>query len=44
MEKTAERETAKTSQRTRMIVMTAAFAALACVATMVVKVPSPTGG
>mgnify|MGYP005764326299 CR=1 FL=1 len=44
MEKTAERELGKTSQRTRMVVMTAAFAALACVATMVVKVPSPTGG
>ena len=44
MEKTAERELGKTSRRTRMIVMTAAFAALACVATMVVKVPSPTGG
>ena len=27
-----------------MVVMAAAFAALACVATMVVKVPSPTGG
>ena len=42
MEKTAE--LGKTSQRTRMTVMTAAFAALACAATMVVKVPSPTGG
>ena len=44
MEKTVEQETAKTFQRTRMVVMAAAFAALACVATMVVKVPSPTGG
>ena len=44
MEKTAERETVRSSQRTRMMVMTAAFAALACVATMVIKVPSPTGG
>ena len=44
MEKTADRGMTKTSQRTRMIVMTAAFAALACVATMVVKVPSPTNG
>ena len=44
MEKTAEREMGQTAQRTRMMVMTAAFAALACVATMVVKVPSPTGG
>lgn len=41
MEKTAEQETAKTFQRTRMVVMAAAFAALACVATMVVKVPVP---
>ena len=44
MDKTVEQETAKTFQRTRMVVMAAAFAALACVATMVVKVPSPTGG
>ena len=44
MEKTAERETVRSSQRTRMMVMTAAFAALACVDTMVIKVPSPTGG
>ena len=44
MEKTAERETVRSSQRTRMMVMTAVFAALACVATMVIKVPSPTGG
>ena len=29
MEKTAEQETAKTFQRTRMVVMAAAFAALA---------------
>ena len=37
MEKTAEQETAKTFQRTRMVVMAAAFAALACVATMVIS-------
>lgn len=30
--------------KTKAIVMTALFAALACVATMVVRVPSPTGG
>lgn len=44
MEKTAERETVRSSQRTRLMVMAAVFAALACVATMVIKVPSPTGG
>ena len=41
MEKTAEQETAKTFQRTRMVVMAAAFAALACVAPLVIRVPSP---
>ena len=44
MEQTAGREAAREARRTRMVVMTAAFAALACAATMVVKVPSPTGG
>ena len=44
MEQTAGREAAREALRTRMVVMTAAFAALACAATMVVKVPSPTGG
>ena len=44
MEKTEERETDKVSRRTRMMVMTAVFAAMACVATMVIQVPSPTGG
>ena len=44
MEKTVEQETAKTFQRTRMVVMAAAFAALACVATMVIRIPSPTDG
>ena len=34
----------RTQERTRMMVQTGAFAALACVATMVVKVPSPTNG
>lgn len=32
------------SQRTGKIVMTALFAALCCVATMVIRIPSPTGG
>ena len=44
MEQTAGREAAREARRTRIVVMTAAFAALACAATMVVKVPSPTGG
>jgi len=35
---------ARTKNSTRMIVMTALLAALACVATMVLPVPSPTGG
>ena len=43
MEETRKRA-ARVSGRTRMMALTAAFAALACAATMVVKVPSPTGG
>ena len=43
MEQTGRRA-ARAAGRTRMMALTAAFAALACVATMVVKVPSPTGG
>lgn len=42
MEKTMERPAA--GGRTRLLVMTALFAALGCAATMVIKVPSPTGG
>lgn len=42
MEKTLERPAA--GGRTRLLVMTALFAALGCAATMAVKVPSPTGG
>ena len=42
MEETRKRA-ARVSGRTRMMALTAAFAALACAATMVVKVPSPTG-
>jgi len=34
----------KTSDSVRLIVMTALLAAMACVATMVIKVPSPTQG
>ena len=43
MEQTG-RQGARISRQTRMMALTAAFAALACGATMVVKVPSPTGG
>lgn len=42
MEKTLEK-TADLSQ-TRLLVMTGLFAALGCVATLVLQVPSPTGG
>ena len=42
MEKLLERPTS--SSRTRLLAMTALFAALGCVATTVIKVPSPTGG
>ena len=44
MEKTERQGTAQALGQTRMIALTAALAALACGATMVVKVPSPTGG
>lgn len=42
MEKTLERS--GSTGRTRLLVTTAMFAALGCGATMVIKVPSPTGG
>jgi len=42
MEKTVS--AAVPQNRTRQLVMTALLAALACVATMVIRVPSPTGG
>lgn len=41
MEKNASQQAA---ERNRIIVMTALLAAMACVATMVIKVPSPTEG
>ena len=44
MEKTLRRTEASSAGRTRLLVMTALFAALGCAATMVVKIPSPTGG
>lgn len=42
MEKTLERTDA--AGKTRLLVAAALFAALGCVSTMVIKVPSPTGG
>lgn len=42
MEKTLERPAS--AGRTRLLVMAALFAALGCAATMVIKIPSPTGG
>ena len=44
MEKALERETGRSLKGTRALVMTGLFAALGCVATMVLQVPSPTGG
>jgi uncharacterized membrane protein len=44
MEKTLKPAGAASAGRTKRLVMTALFAALGCAATMVVKVPSPTGG
>ena len=39
-----EMEKTTNGNKTRMLVMTGLFAALGCVATMVLQVPSPTGG
>lgn len=44
MEQRIEQEAARTMGRTRMLVMTGLFAALGCAATMVLQVPSLTGG
>ena len=44
MEKTMEGHTAAAYDRTKLLVMTALFAALGYVATRVLMVPSPTGG
>ena len=44
MEKTMENNTAASHERTKLLVMTALFAALSYVATRVLMVPSPTGG
>lgn len=44
MEKKAENGAAKLQTKIKIIVLTSLLAALACVATMVIHVPSPTGG
>ena len=44
MEKTIEKQGAAVHERTKLLVMTALFAALGYVATRVLMVPSPTGG
>lgn len=44
MGKAMERESGRSLNRTRALVMTALMAAMACVATMVIKIPSPNGG
>ena len=44
MEKTLERNETSLFKQVLMLVMTALFAAMSCVATMVLVVPSPTGG
>ncbi|MDD3346351.1 ECF transporter S component [Oscillibacter sp.] len=44
MEKTVEHQRGAAEQRTRTLVLTGLLAALGCVGTMVLTVPSPTGG
>lgn len=44
MEKTLRGAETASAGKTKLLVMTALFAALGCAATMVIKVPSPTGG
>lgn len=44
MEKTLQRETAARRVDARMLALTGLFAALGCVGTMVLQIPSPTGG
>ena len=44
MEKTMERREARSAWQVRRLVLTAVLAAMACAATMVIRVPSPTGG
>lgn len=44
MEKTLERQEERSARRLRALVLTGVLAAMACVATMVIRLPSPTGG
>lgn len=44
MEKIREAARADVQDRTRMLVQAGALAALGCAATMVLRIPSPTGG
>ena len=44
MEKTLERGEERSGQHLRRLVLTALLAAMACVATLVIRIPSPTGG
>ena len=44
MEKTMQNARGLSNQKIKMLVMTGLFMALGCVATMVLRVPSPTGG
>ena len=44
MEKIRETARADVQDRTRMLVQAGALAALSCAATMVLRIPSPTGG
>lgn len=44
MEKTLRKEQETSREKIRLLVLTGLFAALGCMATMVLQVPSPTGG
>ena len=44
MEKSMERSAVQNQDRVKLLVTTGLFAALGCVATMVLQIPSPTGG
>ena len=44
MSNTATKTTENTSERTRTLITAALFAALTCVGTMIIKIPTPTMG
>lgn len=44
MEKTVERREDRSARQVRALVLTALLAAMACAATMAIRVPTPTGG